>query len=200
VPVAGSPGSKNAPDTSSTVVTRMTKVNVRSATYPVSVHEATTGKELGAIELLGRSFRMRVSVVPRHRGESQLENLARALRSTKRDRNKKRRRPESGDGCRVPLEVAVRMAPEVGVARSVGGVTGLRVSSKVAVCWEHRRARPRRRAPQGGFLRRADGIIDRPEDYLHATDAATRNPRARLARLSEQRRDDFVDGAGGMSR
>ena len=110
MPVAGSPGSKNAPDTSSTVVTRMTKVNVRSATYPVSVHEATTGKELGAIELLGRSFRMRVSVVPRHRGESQLENLARAVRSTKRDRNKKRRRPESGDGCRVPLEVAVRMA------------------------------------------------------------------------------------------
>jgi len=30
------------------------KVNRRSATYSVSVHEATTGKELGATELSGR--------------------------------------------------------------------------------------------------------------------------------------------------
>ena len=29
------------------------KVNLRSATYSVSVHEATTGKELGATELSG---------------------------------------------------------------------------------------------------------------------------------------------------
>ena len=42
-------------------------------------------------------------------------------------------------------------APYLGVARSVSVVTGLRVSSKVAVCWERRRARPRRRAPQPGF-------------------------------------------------
>ena len=100
----------------------------------------------------------------------------------------------------VPIGSGGTDGPDLGVARSVGLVIGLGVSSKVAVCWEHRRAHPRRRAPRGGFLRRADGIIDRPEDYLHATDAATRNPRARLARLSEQRRDDFVDGAGGMSR
>jgi hypothetical protein len=53
----------------------MTTVNLRSVTYPVSVHEATTAEELGATELSGRSFRMRVPVVPRHRGEPQLENL-----------------------------------------------------------------------------------------------------------------------------
>jgi hypothetical protein len=34
----------------------MTKVNLRSVTYPVSVHEATTGKELGATELSGQEF------------------------------------------------------------------------------------------------------------------------------------------------
>ena len=41
----------------------------------------------------------------------------------------------------------------------------------MAVCWKHRPARPRRRAPHvlDWFLRRADDIINRLADYLHAT-------------------------------
>lgn len=63
-----SPGHPEQRMRRTTVVTRMTKVKLRSATYSVSVHEATTGEELGATELSGSSFSMRVAVVRRHRG------------------------------------------------------------------------------------------------------------------------------------
>jgi hypothetical protein len=61
------------------------------------------------------------------------------------------------------------------------------VSLKVAVCWEHRPARPRRRSPHvlDWFRRRADDIINRLADYLHATGRATTgSPRARLATMT----------------
>jgi hypothetical protein len=51
--------------------------------------------------------------------------------------------------------------------------------SRAAVCWKHRPARPRRRSPHvlDWFLRRADDIINRLADYLHATGRAnTRSP------------------------
>jgi hypothetical protein len=71
----------------------------------------------------------------------------------------------------VPIEVGGTDGPDLACARWVGVVSGLRVSSKVAVCWKHRPARPRRRAPHvlDWFLRRADDIINRLADYLHAT-------------------------------
>ena len=75
----------------------------------------------------------------------------------------------------VPFDGGATDGPDLACARSVAVVSRPRVSLKVAVCWKHRPARPRRRAPHvlDWFLRRADDIINRLADYLHATGRAT---------------------------
>ena len=78
----------------------------------------------------------------------------------------------------APFEGGGTDGPDLACARSVAVVSRPRVSSKVAVCWEHRPARTRRRSPHviDWFLRRADDIINRLADY-HATGrATTRSP------------------------